>query len=107
MCRNKNYPYEKHEVLTDDGYYLTVFRIPAGKNQTIKDAMPAHRPPILLLHGLMDSADSWIIVDDKNSLPLVLANHGYDVWIMNSRGTYYSKKHKYLHPEIDDEFFDF
>ena len=27
------YPFEKHEILTNDGYYLTAYRLPAKKNE--------------------------------------------------------------------------
>lgn len=57
-CRYFGYPAESHEVTTDDGYILKVFRI--QKKQTkIKDGLK----PILLQHGLLDSSDTWLIND--------------------------------------------
>lgn len=43
---------------TDDGYLLTVVRIPAG---------PA-AVPVLLLHGDLASSDSWMMRKDKSNL---------------------------------------
>lgn len=47
---------ETHELETEDGYLITVHRIPGGKLS--KDA---HKTPILLMHGLMSSSVDWII----------------------------------------------
>lgn len=43
-------------------------------------------PPILLMHGLLGSSDSFIINDENKALGFVLANRGYDVWLGNNRG---------------------
>ena len=36
----------------------------------------------------------------------MLANAGHDVWLVNARGTRYSRKHTYLTPD-DLEYWDF
>ena len=42
--------FEKYTVTTKDGYINTIFRIPnAGK------------PPVFFQHGILDSADAWIM----------------------------------------------
>jgi lysosomal acid lipase/cholesteryl ester hydrolase len=55
---------------------------------------------VLIQHGILDSADSWI-VRGKDSVGITLANEGYDVWFANSRGSTHSRTHSYL--KIDDE----
>lgn len=37
----------------------------------------------------------------------MLANKGYDVWLGNSRGNYYSKGHIRLNPKKDSQYWDF
>ncbi|XP_035298980.1 lipase member K isoform X4 [Cricetulus griseus] len=57
------YPYEKYDVVTEDGYILGIYRIPHGK-------------------GCSRKTDS-----------------GYDVWLGNSRGNTWSRKHLRLSPK--------
>ena len=33
MITSKGFPFEKHEVVTSDGYILQLFRIPVAKNE--------------------------------------------------------------------------
>jgi hypothetical protein len=57
-CRYFNYPVQVHEVTTEDGYILKVFRI-QKKGSSIRDGLK----PIFLQHGLLDSSDTWLIND--------------------------------------------
>jgi predicted alpha/beta hydrolase len=47
-------------------------------------------------------------VGDKEALPLILANNNYDVWLVNNRGTLFSREHE-LHDSdvLHSEFWDF
>lgn len=62
---------------------------------------------VLLQHGLFDSSDSWICNHEKKSIPFILANMGYDVWLGNNRGNKYSRNHIYFNPNKDKEFWKF
>jgi len=57
-CRYFNYPSQIHDLTTEDGYILRVFRL-QKKGSQIKDGLK----PIFLQHGLLDSSDTWIIND--------------------------------------------
>ena len=58
---------------------------------------------MLLLHGLLDSSDTWVL-NGRNSLAFILHDQGYDVWMANFRCTPYSEKHKTLDSKIDVEY---
>ncbi|XP_034261161.1 putative lysosomal acid lipase/cholesteryl ester hydrolase [Pantherophis guttatus] len=97
------YPSEEYQVLTDDGYYLQLNRIPCGKH------CPQHegpRPIVLLTHGFMWEGRCWIANLPSNSLGFFLADAGYDVWIINFRGTTWSRRHKEFSIE-QQEFWNF
>mmetsp|Transcript_23131 Transcript_23131/g.36036 ORF Transcript_23131/g.36036 Transcript_23131/m.36036 type:complete len:470 (-) Transcript_23131:53-1462(-) len=97
----KGYPCEFHEVTTEDGYILGVYRIPYG----IKGPS-SNRPPVLVQHGLLDWSFTWIMNSPNESLPYILADAGYDVWMGNNRGTTSSRKHQTLTVH-DKEFWNF
>jgi len=40
-------------------------------------------------------------------LPVLLFQEGFDVWLGNNRGTMYSREHKHLDPDADDDYWDF
>ena len=102
MIQTKGYPCEEHKVLTSDGYILGVFRISHGKNAS--STTPGR--PVLLQHGLLDSSTTWVMNFPDQSLAYILADAGYDVWLGNMRGNYYSRAHTKYDPS-HDQFWDF
>ncbi|KAJ8922166.1 hypothetical protein NQ315_004101 [Exocentrus adspersus] len=94
------YPVEIHEVETEDGYLLDLFRIPYGREES-------NGTPVIINHGLMGSAENFIVMGPNKSLAYMLADHGYDVWLCNARGSMHSRKHKTLNPDTDAEFWKF
>ncbi|KAJ3658402.1 hypothetical protein Zmor_010141 [Zophobas morio] len=103
LATKYGYPIESHDVETDDGYILTLHRIPHG----IKN-VSTMKYPVLLMHGLLSSSVDWVNMGPENALGLLLADCGYDVWLGNQRGNTWSRKHLTLDPDIDAEkFFDF
>ncbi|XP_026468865.1 lipase 1-like [Ctenocephalides felis] len=96
LISENSYPSQLYKVTTGDGYILSLHRIPN----------PAGHP-VLLFPGLMSTAADFVVNDPEKSLGFILYNLGYDVWLGNSRGTTFSRTHRYLDPDVDKEFWDF
>lgn len=62
--------------------------------------------PIYLQHGMGGSASSWLVANSDTAFGKVLADRGYDVWMGNTRGNYFSRKHVNYSTK-DKEFWDF
>jgi len=86
IVRENGFKFESHPVTTDDGYILNVYRI--NSNETKPGAKA-----VFLQHGIVDSADCWVMHRPDVAPAFQLVNKGYDVWLGNQRGTKYSMGH--------------
>lgn len=122
----RNYGCEEHYARTIDGYHIHLIRI----INPLIDERSLLKRPVVFNHGLLESETIWLInsfgiepqLDSEmcrdikfdgeandtefNNGPMMLANHGYDVWVMSSRGTDFSRKHDSL-SDTDPEFWNY
>lgn len=59
FCEYYGYRSENFTITTTDGYILTIFRC---------YRMITQRQPVLLVHGLEDSSDTWVMNPSSKSL---------------------------------------
>ncbi|XP_041985088.1 lipase 3-like [Aricia agestis] len=98
LLKKNGYRVEEHVAITADGYYLTLIRIRGKTGEEIKE----HRPAVLLVHGLLGSADDWLLLGPGESLAYQMVDAGLDVWLGNVRGSRYSRRHAAKHPAQPD-----
>lgn len=108
ICDNNGYEFESHFTTSDDGYILNLFRIPGRFGDTKTKNKSQRKSPVFFQHGIVDSADAFIVNTADRSLAFLAADAGYDVWLGNFRGNKYSRRHERLNPDIDAAlFFDY
>ncbi|KAK2415434.1 triacylglycerol lipase [Trifolium repens] len=100
MVETQGYTCEEHKVTTEDGYILSMQRLPASRS-----GEKANKPPVLIQHGLFCDAVIWLFNSPDESLGFILADGGFDVWLVNGRGTKYSTMHTSLSPN-DKAYWD-
>lgn len=57
------YPVESHTVLTADGYFLALHRIPRGRLNATR-----HKGVVIVQHGILSSSADWVILGPDKAL---------------------------------------
>ena len=76
---------EAFEIVTEDGYILNLIHV-LPKNSTHMNQS------IILVPGLICSSDQFVI-GGETSPAFYFSTKGYDVWMINTRGSIYSTTH--------------
>ena len=75
---------EEHRVVTNDGYILSLHRIPGSPNESANVIEHERKVPVLLGHCLLGSSAIWSF-HPENSLAYQLADEG-KMSVINSFG---------------------
>ncbi|XP_060807222.1 lipase 1-like [Amyelois transitella] len=100
LATKYGYSAEEHKVTTEDGYILTMFRMRGERCE-------GTRLPVVIMHGLLLSSDSYLDAGPDAGLAYLLADTCEDLWVANCRGNYYSRAHIFLNPNKDPKFWEF
>ncbi|XP_022827914.1 gastric triacylglycerol lipase-like [Spodoptera litura] len=98
LGKKYGYHVETHLAITEDGYILNFHRIPMRNGKA--------GAAVFLMHGILESSDTWMLLGPNKALAYLLADHGFDVWLGNSRGNKYCEKHVTLNNTLS-EFWHF
>ena len=54
------YPVLQYKVTTEDGYILTLHRMPGKRGQKAVDALREKKKTVLLAHGFLMNSQCWV-----------------------------------------------
>lgn len=120
FIRRRGFHAELHTLTTEDGYVLKLHRIsdPRVGHATLTNNVT------LVIHGMLSHSAHFVINSDlsarefnkfdrtrdeesfDDSLAFSLALRGCDVWLINTRGNFFTLRHKSLHFK-QPQFWDF
>lgn len=111
IIESRGFSYELHRVVTPDGYILGVHRI-------IHPFVNHTRASILIMHGIGCSSVNFLVTGPGGyieepisvvgpNIGFELAKRGYDVWLLDQRGTPFSSGHIVYDSKRDKSYYDF
>ena len=97
---NLNLNLEEVEIITEDRYINTIWIL------TSKDRLNRNGESLVLQHGLLDGAFTWLILG-QDSLAKKLCEEGYIVYLPYVRGTQFSRSHLDYDSSLNSEYWEF
>ena len=91
---------EEVEVITEDRYINTIWIL------TSKDPLNRNGESLVLQHGLLDGAFTWLILG-QDSLAKKLCEEGYIVYLPYIRGTQFSRSHLDYDSGLNSDYWEF
>ena len=86
------YDWEAHEIVTDDGYTLTLMHV-TGASGAFSKKVDKKLSPVLVQPPMGSNPHSWLNMNftasAENPMLLQLRDAGHDLWMTYSRGTPY------------------
>ena len=76
-----------YHVVTPDGWVLDLWRVRSP--EIFDEKLSA---PVIVIHGIGASSFASVMNLRNESNAFVLADNGYDVWLMNCRGNHFGNK---------------
>ena len=76
IVKENGYVFDQYSTVTEDGYILETFRV---RQPNLKRGAPV----VFMMHGIMDSADCWVMNYGDKAPAFMMAKQGYDVWLGN------------------------
>ena len=98
FVNENNFKFEEHFVTTEDGYILSLWRIPGSIDENETETK---KPPVLFFPGMMASCFNFVDAGLERGPAFVSARAGYDVWCGNNRGVEPSLGHTKLNADKD------
>ncbi|XP_053202654.1 lipase 3-like [Panonychus citri] len=104
LIESRGFNYKVYNVTTSDGYIITIYRI---INPTFNGTKLPR--PFLLVPGAFWSCPVFLAnqKDKQGSLGYYLADRCQDVWIINPRGSVYSRNHTHYKPSENRKYYNY
>ena len=84
---------ENHTVVSD-GYMLTLHRLRyTNVTGDAESDVDSNTPAIVIAPGIFDDAEAFLADHPEENILLAFAEEGYDVWVLNHRGSEFSRNH--------------